>query len=202
MRHSRSSKSHSLFEQAQMESEIDVYFYSNENDMIQLCNDEILAVGGGELEITEAVATAKSSDEEVHHEDDHTLTKGRSQRFGFGLSVDKFMRRGSSSPCATYRNPCLVDGGPNGKAFEIVNLEVWTLTPCMTVDVAEKLEMTNFFIHESTRSAGHNHSGSAGALDSVEYMSQDRFYRRVGESDESAQQRDIWQYANMMNFTK
>jgi hypothetical protein len=200
MRHPRSSKSHSLFEQAQMESEIDVYFYSNENAMIQLCNNELLAVGGGELETMEAVAAAESIDE--HNEEDHTLTKERSQRFGFGLSVDEFMLHGSSSPCATYRNPCLVDGGPNGKAFEIVNLEVWTLTPCMTVDAAEKLEMSKFFIHESTRSVRRKHTGSIYDLETAEDFSQDRFYRRVGEKDESAQQREIWQYANMMNVTK
>jgi hypothetical protein len=193
MRHSRNSKCASLFEQAQMETEIDVYFYANENDMIQLCTEDRLAVGGGEL-----AAEGESVEQ-------------RSQHFGFGLSIDEYMRNGTSSPCATYRNNCLVDGGTKGRTFQIVNLEVWTLTPCLSVDDAEKLEMTQFFIHQSTRDITSTHSipSSAGrssrsrsskSVDfDVEDFSQDKFYRRVGENDESEQQREIWQYAKMMD---
>lgn len=195
MRHSRNSKCASLFDQAQLESEVDVYLNTHDNDMIQLCNERRIAVGGGELE---------SDSESIEQ---------RSTRFGFGLSIDEFMHNGTSSPCATFRNPCLVDGGPKEQHFQIVNLEVWTLTPCVNVQDAERLEMTKFFIHQSTQTLGSKRSAgtksgnsSRTASMSVDFdgddFTREKFYRRVGENDESEQQREIWQYANMMDATK
>lgn len=203
MRHNRKTKCSSLYDQAQMESEIDVYFCTHQNEMIQLSTDEMIAVGGGEVE-----SDTDSSVEE------------RSDRFGFGLSIDDFMLHGTSSPCATYKNPCLVDGGSKDKRFRIANVEVWTLTPCATVDAAERLEMSQFWIQQSSRDMSSTMSLRSVAAGSprpsrsprpgfrkvedfdADDLSQESFYRRVGENDESEQQRDIWQYATMMNTHK
>ena len=203
MRHNRKTKCSSLYDQAQMESEVDVFFCTHQNEMIQLSTDELIAVGGGEVE-----SDTDSSAEE------------RSDRFGFGLSIDDFMLHGTSSPCATYKNPCLVDGGSKDTRFRIANVEVWTLTPCASVDAAERLEMSQFWIQQSSRDMSSTtslRSLAAGSprptrsprpefrkvqdFDAGDFT-QESFYRRVGENDESEQQRDIWQYATMMNTHK
>ena len=203
MRHSRKTKCSSLFDQAQLESEVDVYVCTHENEMIQLSTDEMIAVGGGEVE-----------------SDTDSSVEQRSNRFGFGLSIDDFMLHGTSSPCATYRNPCLVDGGSKDKPFRIANVEVWTFTPCTNVADAERLEMSHYWIQQSSRELSSTMSlQSQGGrsprptrsprpemrkqldFDGNDF-SQESFYRRVGENDESEQQRDIWQYATMMNTTK
>jgi hypothetical protein len=46
MRHSRREKTKSIIDQAQMESEIEVYSYTGANDHIQLCTHDKIAVGG------------------------------------------------------------------------------------------------------------------------------------------------------------
>jgi hypothetical protein len=186
MRHGRNSKCASLFYQAQMETEIDVYYYSGVNNMIQLCNDDALAVGAGELVTSQVDAGSDSSSLEE-----------RSERFSFGLYLDDVLMTGTTGPCATFRNPCLMDGGAHEKRFDILNIEVWTLTPCRTVDAAEKLEMKQFFIHESFRSTRSARSSTSSPKD---FLSQENFYRRVGENEgDAAQEREAWQYAQMMD---
>jgi hypothetical protein len=46
MQHSRKEKTKSIIDQAQMESEIEVYPYTGTNDHIQLCTHDKLAIGG------------------------------------------------------------------------------------------------------------------------------------------------------------
>jgi hypothetical protein len=46
MQHGRKEKTKSIIEQAQMESEIEVYPYTGANDHIQLCLHDKIAVGG------------------------------------------------------------------------------------------------------------------------------------------------------------
>ena len=58
MRHNRRTPCHSLFDQAQMESEIDVYTYSGLNDLVQVCDERRLAIGGGKLTPDEADMSA------------------------------------------------------------------------------------------------------------------------------------------------
>jgi TLD len=192
MRHNRNLHCNSLFEQAQMESEVDVYMYSHENEMVQLCTKQRIAVGGGALEAQESDTNPSDS-------------------YGFGLALNEFLRTGSSSPCATFRNPCLVDGGPTDQPFQIANLEVWTLTPCTTVDAAERLEMSQFFIHHQSTTtlgspttsirgrSGHTRNFSSTSDFSGDDFSQGKFYRRIGENEENEDQRDIFQYIGMMN---
>lgn len=128
---------------------------------------------------------------------------------GFGIGIDEFLARGTTSPCATFRNPSLLNKLGETETFEIANLEVWTLTPGWNVDSAEKLEMTKYFADQSSHgesihsvysdvSASYSNTprNSLTAADLV----QSKFYRRVGEGDDNEEQRQRWQYAQMMGM--
>ena len=54
--------------------------------------------------------------------------------------------------------------------------------------------MTKFFVAESSRHAGRGMSDDFSSGD----FSQTEFYRRVGENDQSEEDRDRWQYAAMV----
>ena len=47
MKNSRCNPTYSLLEQIYMESDIEVYSYTDHNDMIQVCKHDLLAIGGG-----------------------------------------------------------------------------------------------------------------------------------------------------------
>lgn len=123
MRHGRRTKCISLFDQAQMESEIDVYMSTTTADenYIQLCRHDVLGVGGDEqLEADAALA------------DQH----------GFAIGVDENLQHGTTSFCKIFHNPCLVGTGDKSSTFEVAGLEVWTFTPAQSEEIAEQLEMT------------------------------------------------------------
>lgn len=132
MRRSRLAKTTDILDQAQLESEIDVYPYTGENKYIQLCTQDRIAVGGGtpngENKTADPVPPVKS------HE------------WGFGLAIQGDLLVGSSSPCVTFGSPGLSKVHSDGSLFEIVNLELWTLTPCATVEEAERLEVGKLFL--------------------------------------------------------
>merc|ERR1712232_1385393 len=50
------------------------------------------------------------------------------RRDGFGLALERDLSRGSSRPSTTFGSPSLSKLHPYGSAFEIYNIEVWTLT--------------------------------------------------------------------------
>jgi hypothetical protein len=127
MRQPRVTPCHSIIDQAQLESELDVYPWTGDNNCIQLCTHEKLAVGGG------TPSMEKKDDKIV---------------WGFGLAIDRDLLHGTSSHCATFRSPPLShihDSSP----FEIVNIEVWTTTPCYSLEDAEKLEMGKLFLQSN-----------------------------------------------------
>lgn len=128
MRKSRKTPCHSVIDQAHMESELDVYPWSGENNCVQLCTHEKIAVGGGE---PKEEKKADGPDAPV---------------YGFGLAIEKDLLYGTSSHCATFTSPPLSLKHSDGSPFEIVNLEVWSLTPCMTLEEAEKLELGQLFL--------------------------------------------------------
>ena len=207
MRYNRMTPCHSLFEQAHLESEIDIFFYSGLNDYVQLCTSDKIAVGGGELDTTgkEEQGNDGAAAPYVYLEE--------GEHYGFGLAVADDLLHGTSSPCATFRNPCLVNHSSCGEVFEIVNLEVWSFTPCDTVDAAERLEMTKFFVQESVLSSiasspdcdnlgsfasGMNSRGTS--LFSGADLNQEQFYRRVGqESVDDEVERMGFEYQNMLH---
>ena len=205
MRYNRMTPCHSLFEQAHLESEIDVFFYSGLNDYVQLCTADKIAVGGGELDMT---------GKEEHGNDVAAapyvyLEEG--EHYGFGIAIADDLLHGTSSPCATFRNPCLVNHSSRGEVFEIVNLEVWSFSPCDTVDAAERLEMTKFFVQESVLSsiASSLDSNTPGSFMSGIHsrgtsmfsgadLKQEEFYRRVGEENIDEIERMGFDYQNML----
>jgi hypothetical protein len=143
MRHSRLEKTHGILDQAQKESEIDVYPYTGENGFIQLCTHDRVAVGGG---MPDSTSTEKKTDEPV---DNNPLVK-HSHNWGFGLALQSDLLQGSSSPCITFGSPSLSKAHPDGSLFEIMNVELWTTTPCMTEEEAEKLELGKLFLHQDS----------------------------------------------------
>ena len=206
MRYNRMTPCHSLFEQAHLESEVDVFFYSGLNDYVQLCTADKIAVGGGELDTT---------GKEEHGNDVAAapyvyLEEG--EHYGFGIAIADDLLHGTSSPCATFRNPCLVNHSSRGEVFEIVNLEVWSFTPCESVDAAERLEMTKFFVQESVLSsiASSLDSDTPGSFVSGMHsrgtsifsgadLRQEEFYRRVGEGNVDDEiERMGFEYQNML----
>ena len=87
-----------------------VFPYSFENSYVQLCDRDRLLVGGGD-----------GGDSYDRH------------CYGFGLALEKDLLTGSSCPCTTFESPSLSKIHSDGSIFEIRNLEVWTLTPCLSV---------------------------------------------------------------------
>ena len=207
MRHSRNSPVASLFDQAQLESEIDIFPYNGSNPYVQLCTRDKLALGGGgalkpELygrEICpnqEDVQSALSEGEEAAYLEWND--------YGFGLALDQNLRHGSTSHSATFGNSALgCSGDQGGQLFDVVNLEVWTLTSASTEKEAQKQEMSMFFVRESISSLSKlstsPRQSSNSSVFSADDLNPETFYRRIGENDESEVDRDAWNYANMMN---
>lgn len=104
-----------LDEIAHNEGDIEVFWWTGENELCMLLADDKIAAGGG--------------------------TVGRSGA-GFGFALDGNLTVGSSGPCLTYGNPCLVgdDSGKDGGMFEVANMEIWAMTPHFFVADAEKCE--------------------------------------------------------------
>ena len=136
MRHTRKERTHSIIDQAQLESEIDVYPYTGENNCIQLCTHDKIAVGGGTHGTGSCSAKAL---------DGSPISR---TEWGFGITIQEDMLHGTTSPCITFASPSLSLEHSDGSIFEIVNLELWTLTPCMRLEDAEKLELGKLFLEE------------------------------------------------------
>eukprot|EP00934_Nitzschia_sp_Nitz4_P005217 Nitzschia sp. Nitz4//scaffold335_size18684//12811//13917//NITZ4_008771-RA/size18684-processed-gene-0.6-mRNA-1//-1//CDS//3329548279//5207//frame0 len=94
---------------------IQVFKFAFSNHCIQYCRPDRLILGGG---------TGRAGP--VNPE------------WGFGLWLDHELYRGSSSPCATFQSPSLSTLHADGTPFEIRNLEVWALTPCLSLQDAER----------------------------------------------------------------
>jgi hypothetical protein len=131
MRQSRNSHCHSIIDQAQLESELDVFPWTGENNCVQLCTHDKIAVGGGTI-------TSEKKEEPSMGEEDIS--------YGFGLAIDRNLHHATSSHCATFGSPPLSKAHQDGSPFEIMNLEVWTLTPCYSLQDAEKLELGKLFL--------------------------------------------------------
>ena len=130
MRQDRRTKTTGILEQAQLESEIDVFPFTGENRLVQLCTHDRIAIGGG-------TPAEKKTPERPEHE------------WGFGLAIESHFLQGTSSPCVTFGSPSLSKSHANGTPFEIVNVELWTLTPCLDVEEAEKLELGKLFLERN-----------------------------------------------------
>eukprot|EP00934_Nitzschia_sp_Nitz4_P001821 Nitzschia sp. Nitz4//scaffold20_size174350//59211//60872//NITZ4_002092-RA/size174350-processed-gene-0.19-mRNA-1//1//CDS//3329541779//1821//frame0 len=192
MRYNRNTPCYSLIEQAQMESEIDVYFLLDDSYLPQVCTHELLGVGEGELDQDGAPTGV----------DEIPSTKHEMKNFGFAIALEEDLLAGTTSKCQSYQNPCLVDPDSTGEPFEVLNLELWTFTPCFSLDSAEKLEMTQFFVSESIRNSSIRSVGSVQSREtsfSARDLDQTEFYRRLGHGDDHSELREQWQYRNMMD---
>jgi hypothetical protein len=149
MRRSRSEKDaqYSVLDQAKLESELDVFQWTGLNDLVQYCSHDMMAIGGGS--IWEDDRGDGPDEQRDLPPQNPVFTKA--DKGGFGLAIDSELLRGTSSSCATFQSPPLSKSHPNGGPFEILNIEVWTLTPCANVREAENLEMTTLFLEGYNR---------------------------------------------------
>ena len=179
MRHNRRTKCSSLFEQAQLESEVDIFMCTNKKELVQVCRHAQLAVGGDEV--------LESKEVDLDHS-------------GFAFSLESDLLLGTTSPCKSFTSPALVGEGKTSEVFDVAGLEVWSFTPCFDVPSAQKLEMTKYFIEASARStiSASPSSSTRSGFSSNDLMS-DRFYQRVGQDYASQERRQRWEYSNMMN---
>jgi hypothetical protein len=140
MRHTRQEKTHSIIDQAQIESEVDVFPYTGKNQCIQLCTYDKIGIGGGAGNTlspdTASISTLNHGEPIKEHE------------WGFGLTVQSDMLTGTTSPCVTFGSPSLSAEHSDGSIFEIINMELWTLTPCTRLEDAEKLELGKLFLQQ------------------------------------------------------
>lgn len=186
LRRNRNTPCHSLFDQAHLESEIDVFPFSSLNSCVQLCTEKAFGAGCGEM----------SNKDTQNSDDDYPSTSTNDIKqvaCGFGFALQSNLQYGTTSPCATFCNPSLIH---DGSVFEVGNLEVWTFTPFYTVDEAEKLEMklyfleglqsptgTNSSISSRSNTGRYSHSTKQNSLPQGFFSreNQEAFYRRMGQ---------------------
>jgi hypothetical protein len=124
-----------------------VYPIRDSSSMIQLCTCDTIAVGGGAGALPPGTATTNTSCCAVDHNHKGT-TSPSDHEWGYGLCIESDMLHGSTSPCHTFYSPSLSSQHADGSRFDIINLELWTLTPCITVQEAERLEFVKRFLQE------------------------------------------------------
>ncbi|GKY99751.1 hypothetical protein MPSEU_000929000 [Mayamaea pseudoterrestris] len=139
LRHSRLESVPSILEQVKNESEIQVYPYRPGNVSLQKCCKSGIMMGQGEL--LPAIA-----------EGDH---------YGFALYLDPSLHNGTTGTSETFGNPCLVSPEMRGSTFEVSNIEVWTLTPHVTVQDAERAELSTMFL------TGERHEKNLNLMDII-----------------------------------
>ena len=185
MRHSRRTKCNSLFDQAQLESELDVYMaLEGCKNHIQVCHHDAIGVGGDDRSDGAADGDANSH--------------------GFAFYLNSDLSRGTTSRSMTFHSPSLCgNDGNQSQVFDVAGLEVWSLTPCFSVAEAEKLEMTKFFIEESIRNLSNPRTPYTSERSISNFSSEEfdprKFYQRVGHDAESQARRDRWEYMNTMH---
>mmetsp|Transcript_39811 Transcript_39811/g.83197 ORF Transcript_39811/g.83197 Transcript_39811/m.83197 type:complete len:241 (-) Transcript_39811:102-824(-) len=149
MRRTRAAKDAqiSVLDQAKLESELDVYYWTgNNNSQIQYCTQNVLAVGGGGP-LRDGHDDGDDDGTENAKEERELHSKATADGAGgFGLAIESDLQRGTSSSCAAFRNPPLSAFHADGSPFEILNVEVWTMTPCANIADAEYLEMRDLFL--------------------------------------------------------
>jgi hypothetical protein len=128
---------------------------------IQYCSKKCLRMGRGE--VLESSATATTATDQRQHDDaashrppSPAPTKpkmfqkhkrfGGGRHYGHALSLDKDLKHGTTSSSETFGNPCLIDTTQRGARFSVANIEVWAVTPHVTVAEAEQAELSNLFL--------------------------------------------------------
>lgn len=125
----------SIVEQINHESEIQVFPCRQGNAAIQCCTKKAIMMGQGEV-----------FESPTFHDPNKPKTGKTGKHYGYALSLDKEMKKGTTSSSETFGNPCLVDSTLRGARFTVSNIEVWTVTPHTTVQAAEQTELSNLFL--------------------------------------------------------
>jgi hypothetical protein len=192
MRYNRNSPCHSLIEQATLESEVDVYHLVEQEVHIQMCTNDKIGVGVGNMNRYDSLGNIVESEQDEE--------KRNGKNFGYAICLGDDLLSGTTSRSACYKSPCFVDQNSNGEPFDVLNMEAWTLTPAFSQEAAEKLEMTHYFLSESIRSTGRTiHSMSSNDTFSSRDLDQHSFYRRIGHDDSHEELRDQWQLRKMLD---
>eukprot|EP00977_Amphora_coffeiformis_P013019 scaffold3337_cov169-Amphora_coffeaeformis.AAC.29 len=118
------------------DNEMEVYPYTGHDEQIQYCTERTIAVGGGEWSLANGV------DDSSPHQD---------EPMGIAFMLDGDLMGGETNSCATFANPRLSGKESGSNEFDIVGLEVWTLTPCLTVSEAQKLEDKRAFVERNLK---------------------------------------------------
>jgi hypothetical protein len=111
---------------------MEVYPYTGKDDLIQYCTKKTIAVGGGDWS-----------------HGDRSPYPG--EPTGIGFLVDGDLLGGETNACATFANPRLGSRLKESNEFDIRALEVWTVTPCSSIEEAERLEMHRLFVEEQEK---------------------------------------------------
>jgi len=130
MNHSRMEMAESVWEQAKRETDIDI-FPSSYDPLVQLCQADRLCVGAGTPDTPQTL----SSTGEVFEPQD----------FGFAIALGESLLEVCSSACLSFDSPPLVINH-NGVPIELVNLEVWALTPFLSEEEARHMEYHRLFL--------------------------------------------------------
>jgi hypothetical protein len=128
MNHSRMEMADSVWEQAKRETDLDIFPSRDQNPLVQLCQTQRLCVGSGTPLAMHAVSTG-----EIYNPQD----------FGFAIALGESLLEVCSSACLSFDSPPLVNGGV---PVELVNLEVWALTPFLSEEEARQMEYHRLFL--------------------------------------------------------
>lgn len=127
------------------ESTLDVSKWNGKdgNRNVQLSNQKKLFVGGGNPDSDAEEMSMQSGRSHANPEE-----KDDAVQWGMALALDKDLLRGTSSRCATFSSNPLIGGSceEGSEVFEIMNMEIWALTPCMNEETAEELELGRTFV--------------------------------------------------------
>lgn len=106
------------------ERQMELYHCTENDDFIQYCTSETIAVGGGEWQ--------------------HNSCPYSDSNEGIGLVIDGDLAGGETNSCATFANPKLARHATISSEFSISNLEVWSLTPFVNIEKALEKEIREF----------------------------------------------------------
>lgn len=112
-------------------NQMEIYPYTGADNLVQYCSEASLAVGGGDWK-----------EQECPYEGEPK---------GIGLMVDRDLAVGETNSCATFANRRLCRRSTANNDFHISNMEVWTMTPCTSLEEAQKLESHKLFVEEHQR---------------------------------------------------
>jgi len=130
MKKTRFTQCDSVEAQVELESNLDIFGWSGRNRNIQFVPGDMsgLKVGGGGI-----------------MDEDMGIERGTDS--GFGLVLESYLDKGYSDKCETFGDPSPSIYG-DGNEFDIVGIEVWTMTPTECVKTAEQLELGRQFIFD------------------------------------------------------